>query len=77
MLTYPWSDQSHPLDRLKLVVFLLLFPPGSWVAVAYAFDLLGARPLNEAIHQLGLWAIRLTFIALAVTPLGRSCNGRG
>jgi len=69
MLTYPWNDQSRRLDRLKLVAFLMLFLPGSRVAVAYAFDLLGARPLNEAIHQLGLWAIRLTFIALAVTPL--------
>jgi DMSO/TMAO reductase YedYZ heme-binding membrane subunit len=25
--------------------------------------------LNEAIHQLGLWTIRLIFLALAVTPL--------
>src|ERR1700742_2795221 len=29
---------------------------------------LGARPLNEAIHQIGLWTIRLIFVALTVTP---------
>ena len=38
-------------------------------ALAYGFGLLGARPLNEAIHQIGLWTIRLIFLALAVTPL--------
>ena len=27
------------------------------------------RPFNEAIHQFGLWTIRLIFLALAVTPL--------
>jgi methionine sulfoxide reductase heme-binding subunit len=66
---HPWTDHSGRLDPLKLVVFVLLFAPASWVAAAYGFDLLGARPLNEAIHQIGLWTIRLIFLALAVTPL--------
>ena len=39
------------------------------MAVAYGLDLLGARPVNEAIHQIGLWTIRWIFLALAVTPL--------
>jgi sulfoxide reductase heme-binding subunit YedZ len=54
---------------LKLAVFVALFVPAIWVLFAYAFGLLGARPLNEAIHQIGLWTIRLIFLALAVTPL--------
>ncbi len=37
--------------------------------MAYGLDLLGARPLNETIHQIGLWTIRLIFLALAVTPV--------
>ena len=41
--------------------------PGS--CGGYGLGLLGARPLDEAIHQSGLWAIRLIFLALAVTPL--------
>jgi sulfoxide reductase heme-binding subunit YedZ len=69
MPKYPWNDHAGRLDWLKLVVFVSLSVPGSWVAVAYNFDLLGARPLNEAIHQIGLWTIRLIFLALTVTPL--------
>lgn len=32
---------------------------------------LGAMPVTEALHQIGLWAIRLLMITLAVTPLRR------
>jgi sulfoxide reductase heme-binding subunit YedZ len=66
---YPWNDYSGRLSPLKLVVFGALFAPAGWVLFAYGFGLLGARPLNEAIHQIGLWTIRLIFLALAVTPL--------
>jgi methionine sulfoxide reductase heme-binding subunit len=65
----PWNDRSGQLKPLKLVVFVSLFGPGLWVASALSLGLLGARPLNEAIHQIGLWTIRLIFLALAVTPL--------
>ncbi|MGH7030422.1 MAG: sulfite oxidase heme-binding subunit YedZ, partial [Stellaceae bacterium] len=61
-----YGDRFSPL---KLAVFVALFVPAGWVAFAYGFGLLGARPLNEAIHQFGLWTIRLIFLALAVTPL--------
>ncbi|HEY1261558.1 MAG TPA: protein-methionine-sulfoxide reductase heme-binding subunit MsrQ [Stellaceae bacterium] len=66
---YPWCDYGGRVSPLKLAVFVALFVPAIWVLFAYAFGLLGARPLNEAIHQIGLWTIRLIFLALAVTPL--------
>src|SRR5271165_7150637 len=66
---YPWNNRSGRLVPLKLIVFAALFAPAIWVGAAYCLDLLGARPLNEAIHQIGLWTIRLIFLALAVTPL--------
>jgi sulfoxide reductase heme-binding subunit YedZ len=69
MMILPWNDYAGRPSPLKLAVFIPLLVPASWVAVAYGLDLLGARPLNEAIHQIGLWTIRLTFLALAVTPL--------
>lgn len=69
MLKYPWNDYSGRLSPLKLGVFLLLFVPAGWVAFGYATHTLGPRELNEAIHRIGLWGIRLIFIALAVTPL--------
>ena len=53
----------------KAAVWLALPLPAVWIAVAFGLGLLGARPLNEAIHQFGLWTIRLVFIALAITPL--------
>jgi sulfoxide reductase heme-binding subunit YedZ len=65
---YPWLDYSGRVSPLKSVVFAALFVPAIWVAFAYPLDLLGPRPLNEAIHQIGLWGIRFLFIALAVTP---------
>lgn len=69
MLKYPWNDYSGRLSPLKLGVFLLLFVPAGWMAFGYATHTLGPRELNEAIHRIGLWGIRLIFIALAVTPL--------
>ncbi len=68
-MVVPWNDYSGRPSALKLVVFVALFVPPGWVLFAYGFDLLGARPLNEAIHQIGLWTIRLIFLALSVTPL--------
>jgi methionine sulfoxide reductase heme-binding subunit len=65
---WPWNDRGR-LSPLKLAVFAVLFAPASWVAIAYDCDLLGPRPLNEAIHQIGLWTIRLIFLALGITPL--------
>ena len=68
-MTYPWKDYGGRTSPLKLAVFVALFLPGLWVALALSQGWLGARPLNEAIHQIGLWTIRLIFIALAITPL--------
>jgi sulfoxide reductase heme-binding subunit YedZ len=65
----PWNDYSRRLSPLKLVVFIALFLPATWTMVSYAGGWLGPRPLNEAIHQFGLWTIRFLFIALAITPL--------
>src|SRR3954453_485043 len=67
-------DYGGRTSPLKLEVFAALFVPALWVAVAFAVGWLGSRPLNEAIHQLGLWTIRLTFPALAITRLRHILN---
>ncbi len=64
----PWLDYGGHLSLLKLLVFLSLFVPGAWIAVALATGQLGPEPIKEALHQLGLWAIRFLLITLAVTP---------
>jgi sulfoxide reductase heme-binding subunit YedZ len=66
---YPWKDYNGRTSPLKLAVFVALFGPALWVMTAFAMGWLGPRPTNEAIHQIGLWTIRLIFIALAITPL--------
>lgn len=71
---YPWLDRSGRLSPLKLAVFGALFGPGLWIAIAWATDALGAKPLTEAIHQSGDWAVRFLLISLAVTPLRRIAN---
>jgi methionine sulfoxide reductase heme-binding subunit len=64
----PWLERNGRLSPLKLVVFVALFLPAAWLCVAFLRDALGPRPLNEAIHQMGLWTIRFIFISLAMTP---------
>jgi sulfoxide reductase heme-binding subunit YedZ len=68
-MKYPWKDYSGRVSPLKLAVFVALFGPALWVMTAFSMGWLGARPTNEAIHQIGLWTIRLIFVALAITPL--------
>lgn len=66
---WPWLDRGGRFSPLKSIVFALLFVPGLWLAWRLAAGQLGPRPINEVIHQTGLWTIRLLVITLAVTPL--------
>ncbi|HVJ52826.1 MAG TPA: protein-methionine-sulfoxide reductase heme-binding subunit MsrQ [Aliidongia sp.] len=66
---YPWLDPRGRFSAFKAAVFASLFLPALWVLYLGWTEQLGARPVMEAIHQLGLWAIRLLFLSLAVTPL--------
>jgi sulfoxide reductase heme-binding subunit YedZ len=69
LLLSPVLDRSGRLSALKIAVLLALLAPAAWLAARTALHELGPRPLDELIHQTGLWAIRLLFISLAVTPL--------
>jgi sulfoxide reductase heme-binding subunit YedZ len=66
---YPLLDHSGRFSPFKALVFVLLFVPGVWIANDFVHGNLGPRPLNEAVHQIGLWGIRLLFLSLAMTPL--------
>ena len=65
----PWNDRTGRLSPLKLVVFLGLFVPALWVGAQAAFGWLGSKPLTEANHQTGDWAVRFLLLSLLVTPL--------
>lgn len=87
---YPWLDRSGRLSWLKLAVFLALLLPGAWIASAWAFAVpdpaatgiiagavtsaTDAMPVTKALHEIGLWAIRLLLVTLAITPFRRIAN---
>ncbi len=64
----PWIDYGGHFSPLRASVLAALFLPFIYTAVAFPLGWLGARPVTEAIHNMGFWTIRLIFIALAITP---------
>lgn len=70
----PFHDNAGQFSGLKTAVFVALLVPGMWTVTFYSMGELGARPLNTAIHQFGLWAFRLLLISLAVTPLRQALH---
>jgi sulfoxide reductase heme-binding subunit YedZ len=68
----PWTDRAGRFAPLKFVIFLGVLVPAAWIAIEAQQGWLGSRPVTEAIHQTGLWAIRLLAMTLAVTPLRRA-----
>jgi len=65
----PWTDHKGRLVPLKLATFLALFGPAFWVLWQWSQDDLGPKPVTEALHQTGTWAVYLLLGSLAVTPL--------
>lgn len=70
-LKRPWRDYSGRISPLKTAIFVALFFPGAWVAYKFATNQLGARPLQEALLEIGQWTLRILFLALAVSPVSR------
>jgi len=68
-LPLPWLDRQGRLSPLKLGTLLLLPLPALWLGWQAAHGQLGARPITEAIHGTGLWAVRILLLSLLVTPL--------
>ncbi|MDE2463543.1 MAG: ferric reductase-like transmembrane domain-containing protein [Alphaproteobacteria bacterium] len=64
----PWTDRSGRFSLLKTVVFAGLFAP----AIATFYMLMAgdymAEPAKGVNHELGLWALRLLLLSLAITP---------
>ncbi len=67
-------ERSGRWSPVKIVAFAAALLPGLWIAFQAATDDLGARPITEAIHQIGDWALRLLLITLAVSPAQRILN---
>ncbi len=67
----PWRERSGRLSWLKLIVFIALFVPGLGIAVGWWLGWLQPKPVTEAIHGTGEWAVRFLVLSLAITPLRR------
>lgn len=65
----PWLDRKGQLSWLKLVVLLGVLAPGLWVGWKLYAGMLGPKPINAALHEIGLWSVRLLLLTLAITPL--------
>lgn len=66
-----WHDRRGRFSPLRAATLALLVAPGIalvWFALTHD---LGPRPRTEAIHEVGLWAIRFLMLSLFVTPMRR------
>ncbi len=68
---FPWLDRSGRLSVVKLAVFVALFTPAVWIVVQYDLGWIKADGVKALVHEVGLWAIRILLVSLAVTPLRR------
>jgi sulfoxide reductase heme-binding subunit YedZ len=68
-------EKSGKWSAEKIVAFVGSCVPALWLAWrAWNGDLNPARPINEAIHSIGNYAIWLVILSLAVTPARRLFN---
>lgn len=66
-----WHDKRGRFSPLRAITLVLLVLPLVVVGYYAVTQQLGPRPVNEAVHEIGSWAIRLLFLGLFVTPLRR------
>ncbi|CAN1563729.1 COG2717 Predicted membrane protein [Rhabdaerophilaceae bacterium] len=73
---FPWNDRKGQFAPLKACVLAGVVAPGLWIGCHFAMGTIGAKPIEAALHETGLWAIRILLVALAITPL-RLISGWG
>lgn len=69
--TWPWQNRAGHLSGLRAVVFALLMAPAAMLAVEVVTGDMGPEPWKSALKEIGVWAMRLLLITLAVTPVGK------
>jgi sulfoxide reductase heme-binding subunit YedZ len=67
-------ERAGRWSPVKIAAFAAAIGPACWIAWQAWMGDLGARPVTEAIHQSGDWALRFLLITLAVTPAQRILN---
>src|SRR5260221_5583822 len=67
-------ERSGRWSPVKIVAFVAALLPALGIAYQAVTGDLGVRPVTEAIHQAGDWALRFLLITLAITPAQRILN---
>ncbi len=67
----PWSDRTGRFSPYKACGLALGLLPFGVIGLEAISDRLGSRPVMEAIHQSGDYAVWLLMLSLSVTPLRR------
>lgn len=67
-LSVLWRDRAGRFSALKTATLVAVTLPALLLALRWSFVGLGARPLNAAIHEVGLWGLRLLLLSLAISP---------
>ncbi len=80
-LPRPWRDRNGRLSGLRVVTLIVLVLPGLVAAatlmtaepppVVGGLAAADARPITDAIHTTGDWAVRFLLLSLSVTPAMR------
>lgn len=76
-MNVPWRDRRGKFLPFKAAVLLSLLIPAALYAFWLEIGALGGRPVMEAIHGTGLWAIRLLMVSLAISPFARALDWPG
>lgn len=63
-----WNDRKGVFSPLKALTLALVSLPGLWVGWRLATGTMGAKPIEAALHETGLWSVRLLLVTLAITP---------
>lgn len=66
-----WHDRRGRFSPLRAGTLVLLVAPLLALIYFTLTHALGPRPRTEAIHEMGLWAIRFLMLSLFITPLRR------
>jgi len=63
------NSRQQWLNYTKPILFLVLLLPVLWLTYLAFNNMLGADPAKKLVDETGLWALRILWLSLAMTPL--------
>lgn len=63
------NHRQQWLNYTKPILFIILLSPVLWLSYLAFNNMLGADPAKKLVDETGLWALRILWLSLAITPL--------